>query len=208
MELVAVKLPGREDRFDESPRENLDKLAYQLSQEIEPSLEVPFAIFGHSMGAAIGYRLAVHLLRKQLPTPTCLFVSACRSPVTFRNDHPLHTLDDQRMLNGLLNRYGTADGTDPKASGELELMQIMANTIRADLKMLETYQHDNAPKLACDIFAMGGTDDPQVTRGELQRWRELTKAKFTVRIFPGHHFYLRKQESAVVKTILSRLRTS
>ena len=211
IELVTIKLPGREDRFEEAPYEDLDTLARKIAQEIEPLVVEPeqeggcrYAIFGHSMGAAIAYRTIVHLARNNSPRPTVLFVSACRSPTAFRDDPPLHTLEDQAMLEGLINRYGATNGTDAQSSGELEMMRLMAKTIRADLKMLETYKHDDAPPIECDIFALGGTDDPQVTRGDLQRWQDLTAAKFSTRMFPGHHFYLRNQEKAVVKTVVSR----
>ncbi len=213
LELVAVKLPGREDRFDEVPREDLDELAAEIVEELVPWTDLPFAFFGHSMGAALGYRIAVQLARLHHRLPSVLFVSACRSPLVPRTGEQLHKLDDETMIQRLVGRYGSTrdenmtptSGAVPSKRGELEMMRLMAKTIRADLKMLETYQHDDAPPLACDMFAMGGADDPQVTRAELQQWAPLTGAKFTIRSFPGHHFYLKGQESAVVKTVTGRL---
>ena len=208
VELVAVKLPGREDRLKEAPLDNLNELARQIAQEMESLADLPFSIFGHSMGAAIGYRVAVQLARRNLSQPHVLFVSSCRAPGSGPKEEPLHKRDDDAMLDGLLARYGSFSGGDPNNSGELQLMRLLAKTIRADLKMLETYEHDNPPPLDCEIVALGGTDDRQVSRAQLQGWQQLTSAKFAARIFPGHHFYLRSQEAAVVKTIVGRLTAS
>ena len=208
IDLVAVNLPGREKRLREPPLEDLRELACQIVAEGSLFDDLPFAIFGHSMGAVVGYRVAVRLAEQQRRQPTTLFASACLSPDTRTVASPLHTRNDDEMLEGLLARYSNSYETDPSASGELEMMRFMANTIRADLKAMETYQHDDPSPLDCEIVAMGGTDDPQVKLGQLQRWQHLTTGKFTTRIFPGHHFYLRKQESAVVKTVVGRLQSA
>ncbi len=202
IELIALKLPGREDRLDEKPYEDLDQLADTLVGPLEPLFTEPFVIFGHSMGAAIGFRLAVTLRRASLPGPKALFVSACRSPESWLGTESLHTLPDAEMIEQLVNRFGPRQEI---SKDELAMMKIMAETIRADLKMLETFRHDDAPPLDCPIFALGGTEDLQVTRAKLQGWQRMTNRAFGVRFFPGGHFYLRDQQRAVIQTVLSRL---
>ena len=202
IELIALKLPGREDRLDEKPYEELDQLANELVEPLAPLVAEPFAIFGHSMGAAIGYRLAVALRRASLAAPKVLFLSACRPPESWCVTEPLHTLPDTEMIEQLVNRY---DPRQETSEDEMSMMKIMAQTIRADLKMLESFRHDNAPPLDCPICAFGGTEDTQVTRAKLQGWQSMTNRAFGVRIFPGGHFYLRDQQRAVVQTVLSRL---
>ncbi|MDP6582372.1 MAG: thioesterase domain-containing protein [Vicinamibacterales bacterium] len=55
VELVAVQLPGREDRLAEVPFTRLDTLISALSDELGPALDRPFAFFGHSMGALTAF---------------------------------------------------------------------------------------------------------------------------------------------------------
>ena len=74
-------------------------------------------------------------------------------------------MPDVEMIEQLVNRYGPRHET---SEDEMAIMKIMAKAIRADLKMLETFRHDDAPPLDCPIFALGGTEDPQVTRAKLQ----------------------------------------
>jgi medium-chain acyl-[acyl-carrier-protein] hydrolase len=42
----------------------------------------------------------------------------------------------------------------------------------------------------CPISAFGGLHDHRVSRGDLEAWRDQTSASFSVRMFPGDHFFL------------------
>src|ERR1019366_1332077 len=53
VEVWSVVLPGRAQRFHESPYMNLPALVRDLTSVIEEHLDRPFAVFGHSMGGMI-----------------------------------------------------------------------------------------------------------------------------------------------------------
>src|SRR5687767_3532603 len=55
VELLAVELPGRDTRFKEKPFRQLEPLVNALCEEVAPQLRAPFAIYGHSMGSAVGF---------------------------------------------------------------------------------------------------------------------------------------------------------
>ncbi|RPI74026.1 MAG: putative thioesterase, partial [Desulfobacteraceae bacterium] len=57
IEIVALRLPGRETRFTEKPFVRMSQLISSLLPALHPLLNKPFAIFGHSMGARIGFDL-------------------------------------------------------------------------------------------------------------------------------------------------------
>ena len=65
----------------------------------------PFALFGHSMGALVGFELARALRRRRLPAPERLFVSAFRAPHLPQRRPPLHALPSTISINGVF-RYG------------------------------------------------------------------------------------------------------
>ena len=202
VELIALKLPGRGDRLQEKPYENLRQLADTLVTVMQPLLAQPFALFGHSMGAAISYRCTLRLRTASLPAPLALFVSACRPPSMWGTTERLHELPESEMIDRLVDRYGRQTTSDD----EIEMMRYMAKTIRADLKMMETYRHVDEPPLESPVLALGGVDDPMVTRANLQAWRGMTNSTFGLKLFPGGHFYFRSQEQVFVQTVLSRLR--
>lgn len=201
--VVPIELPGRDSRMDESPCEDLVELAAELAHALlDVTHDRPFAIFGHSMGAAIGFEVARRLQIDHRREPTHLFVSACRAPRTAKVGDPLHALDTDLMIDRLLDRYGTRHHTTPD---ELSLMRFLAPTLRADLKMMETYLYQTESLLQCPITALGGTSDPGVVRHQLEAWRGETSAAFSCRLFSGGHFYLRDQEMAVVRLLQSKL---
>src|SRR5215211_3445687 len=80
IEVVSVQLPGRENRYFEPLYHGIEPLVQDLAQAIAPWLDKPFAIFGHSMGALVGFELARHLRRQDLPEPLSLYVAAFRAP--------------------------------------------------------------------------------------------------------------------------------
>lgn len=52
IELVAVQLPGRQNRIAEEPFTAVGPLVSTLTHALRPVLDRPYAIFGHSCGAA------------------------------------------------------------------------------------------------------------------------------------------------------------
>src|ERR671919_747384 len=55
IDVAAVQLPGRETRLAEPPVRRLDALVAAMAPALEPFLDRPFALFGHSMGALIAF---------------------------------------------------------------------------------------------------------------------------------------------------------
>ena len=56
------------------------RLAALLCDELGPQLPERYAIFGHSMGALLAYRIAHGLRTGSAPLPVALAVSACVAP--------------------------------------------------------------------------------------------------------------------------------
>src|SRR5918999_1586220 len=48
-----IMLPGRESRLDEPPYRRLPDLVESLSEALQPCLDRPYALFGHSLGAEV-----------------------------------------------------------------------------------------------------------------------------------------------------------
>src|SRR4051812_7546548 len=61
VELCAVQLPGRGGRLRETPFKRMSPLVEALAEVLPPFFDRPFAFFGHSMGATIGFELARRL---------------------------------------------------------------------------------------------------------------------------------------------------
>src|SRR6187397_2335302 len=101
----ALQLPGRESRLREPPASGMSPLVGELADTIAPVLDRPFAIFGHSMGALIGFELARELRRRGRPGPRHLLMSGLRAPDRPSRLPPLAALPDAAFLDGVQDRY-------------------------------------------------------------------------------------------------------
>jgi medium-chain acyl-[acyl-carrier-protein] hydrolase len=167
-------------------------------------MDVPFAFFGHSMGALISFELARHLRRIHYPGPAQLFISAHRAPQLPDSNSPLHDLPDSALIDAL-SRLG---GTPQAILQHTELMNVMLPILRADLTLCETYVYISEPPLDCPIAVFGGEQDSMVSTQELQEWRNQTRSAFTLHMLPGDHFFLHSRQNLLLGTLsglMSRL---
>lgn len=201
IDVCPVLLPGREARLRELSIADLRALVGELVESTKAYLDVPFAIFGHSMGALIGYEWAVHLAQANLPQPVCLFVSgreAAHLPLPYA---PLHGLSDAAFVGELGRRYG---GGPSDVLADAELREVFLPILRSDLKLVETYRHGPETMLHCPIVGFAGASDPTVSEAGLNAWGDLTTGKFTAQRFPGDHFYPGGESLRPLLEVISR----
>ena len=180
----------------------MDALVGPLADAVLPGLDRPFAIFGHSMGALIGFELARRLRRLGAPEPVHLFFSARRAPHVPDPRPPLHTLPDHDLVAQLTQRY---NGMPRAVLESPELLRMFVPVIRADLTLTETYDYRPEEPLACPISAFGGLDDGAVTRDDLSAWGDQTRGSFTLRMLPGGHFFLQTLRKRLLSAIVADL---
>jgi medium-chain acyl-[acyl-carrier-protein] hydrolase len=199
IEVCAIQLPGREDRFRETPFVRFPALIDALAEVLYPYMDFPFAFFGHSLGALISFELTRRLRRQKAPCPLHLFVSGCRAPQIPNPDPPIHQLPDVEFIEEL----GRFNGTPKAVLDNPELMEVFLPLLRSDIGLYETYAYHNEAPLDYPITAFGGLEDEEVSRDELAAWNSQTRSRFNMQIFPGDHFFLNGKESNGVLEIIS-----
>jgi medium-chain acyl-[acyl-carrier-protein] hydrolase len=167
--------------------DDLQTLALAAADGLGPLLDTPFACFGHSMGALLAFEFVRQLRRRGLPGPAHLFVSARRAPQLPRTDAPLHTLPEGPFIEMLRQRY---NGIPAAILAEPELLQLFLPMLRADFKMIETYQYRDEAPLECPISVFGAAQDKWAVQADLAAWQAQTNSPFKMQIFQGGHFYL------------------
>ena len=202
IQLWPVKLPGREDRLREPALDQLPLLVESIGEAIDPCLDGPFAVVGHSMGALIAFELARRWRRRGKRMPVCLFVAACPAPQLPQKSAPIHRLPDGEFLDKLQGRY---QGIPQEVASQKDLMQLLLPTLRADFKLVETYEYVQEPPLDSPIFALAGDLDPDVSPTDVSAWREQTTGAFSLRMLPGGHFFLHQTPRAVVQILYRHL---
>jgi medium-chain acyl-[acyl-carrier-protein] hydrolase len=106
VDLLAIQLPGRTARFSEPSISNLSILADAIVKEIAPYLDLPFVLFGHSMGAVLAAEVAHGLAARRLPRPHHLVLSGHRPPRWPDPHPPLGRLSDSDFVVEINRRYG------------------------------------------------------------------------------------------------------
>jgi len=202
VEVCPVQFPGRGTRMMETPFTQLSPLVQALAQALAPLLDKPFAFFGHSLGALVGFELARQLRRQFGVQPVRLFISAARAPQIPSRSRPIHTLPESEFLIELRRM----NGIPGKVLEDAELMQIMLPVLRADFAVYETYVYSTERPLNCFISSFGGVQDHRVSRGELEAWRDQTSASFSLRMFPGNHFFLNTTQPPLLQILSQELR--
>ena len=205
VEVWHVQLPGREARFREPLLTRMETLVGPLADAMLPQLDRPYAIFGHSMGALIGFDLARRLRRLGAPDPAHLFFSARRAPHLADPRSPLHALPDDDLVAQLTQRY---NGMPRAVLESAELLRMFVPVIRADLTLTETYVYTPEEPLVSPISAFGGLEDGAVSRDDLAAWGDLTGSSFTLRMLPGGHFFLQTLRPRLLSAIVADLSQS
>ncbi|WP_181233977.1 thioesterase II family protein [Enhygromyxa salina] len=188
VELLAVRLAGREARLRQTPVNSVAEVVEPLAEALAPLLRASprLAIFGHSMGALLGFELARELRRRSLPRPELLVASGRNGPGVGRKLE-LHKLSDKQLIDEVQRIYG---GIPKPILDEPELLALTLPVLRADLTINETHTLSEEAPLDIPIRAYAGVDDPHVGKAGLERWAEFTTASFESGQFAGDHFYL------------------
>ena len=198
VDLCAVRLPGRESRMHETAYTRLSDLVPVLASALRPYLDMPFALFGHSVGALACFELARHLQRETGEGPSNLFVAARRAPHRPEPNPPIHQLSDPDFIEAVRRRY---NGIPDVVLREPELLALMLPTLRADFSLLETYRYAGEDRLICPISCFGGLEDPQTSHDDLDAWRAHTSGAFTLRMLPGDHFFVQSGQPHLLQTL-------
>jgi medium-chain acyl-[acyl-carrier-protein] hydrolase len=203
VELVAVRMPGRESRFAERPYTDWRALTNDAADALQPLLDVPFALFGHSFGGMLAYEIACVLSARGTPNLEALIVSGCRSPrVT-----PARRAPHDAPSDVFWTWIGEIDGTPSEVLADAHLRALMEPTLRADLKLADAWS-GAAKVIDLPIVSFGGAHDCIVPRQEIDSWRNFTARTYRHVEFSGGHFFIHSLEAEVVAEISQLCQTA
>lgn len=183
VEIVPVRLPGREDRIAEPVELSPPDIAAAIASRADRG----YAIYGHSLGARLGFDVVRELRRLGAPAPARLYVAAAVPP-----DEPVHLarsveLPDEEFLTALIDGIGT-----PTELRDLpELRELLLPVLRADFRWLRDYRYRPEPPLTVPVVALAGAGDPEAGPATMRGWSRHTVAGFTLHTLPGDHFFPR-----------------
>lgn len=201
--LVTHELPGHGLRMREPLQRRMAPLVDDVLERLGSRFDTPYALYGHSFGAALARDVARRLRDLGRRPPLALFVSGRRAPASREPGPPIYGLPTD-AFHAKLARYG---GTPAVVLQNPELMAMFERILRADLEALETVSPDaagEASPLPTPIRVMLGLDD-EVTEEQAQAWQLETSEPITISRFSGGHFFIREHVKRIAAEIVEAL---
>lgn len=183
-----VQLPGRHERRHEPPYTEIEPLADALAAVLTAELDDrPFALFGHSMGALLAYRLVDRL------------AAAGHRPALVG-------------LSGWAPSGAGAASPEPPAvalpdglAGDPGLLAAAREGLAADLAACAGF-HDDGRAVACPAVAYAGRADPLAGPAAMAGWAARCPHYLGLRVFPGDHFFLHRHAAAITADLVQLIR--
>jgi medium-chain acyl-[acyl-carrier-protein] hydrolase len=204
--VVPLELAGHGHRITEPFHASVQAVvADMLSQIKARGGGSEYAIYGHSMGSLVAYELCRALDAEGLPTPATLFVSGRRPPHRCPRSRNIHLLSDAALLREM-EKLG---GTPKEFFEDPNLIKAFLPIFRSDYRLLERY-HFEPPiqSVAADIVFLYSESDSVVAGADKREWAEYTSSAFSVKSFPGGHFFINEQRVAICDLIVETLEAS
>ncbi|MGV0835198.1 thioesterase II family protein [Mycolicibacterium thermoresistibile] len=190
-----VQYPQRADRLAHPAPATLEQLAADLFDAGDWSAVGPLRLFGHCMGAVVGFEFA-RLAERHGIEVRQLWASAGQAPCTVAGSPPAPTTDRE-----LLADIVDLGGTDPQLLADADFVEMLLPAVRADYQAFNRYACDRGVTISADIHALGGRTDHRISEDMLRQWHGHTSGAFTVSMFDGGHFYLEDHIDTVAELV-------
>jgi surfactin synthase thioesterase subunit len=197
-ESLLFDLPGRGVRDGEPPLSTFEEAHRELARQVEPLLDRPTILFGHSLGGLLCDAVVRSLPPERRGRVRKVVVSSAPSPrraaalaATLPTPPPRRSRDD---LLAHLTGYG---GTPTEVFDAPELLEAVIEAFGDDMLIMDSYRQDPSwPDPETDYELWTGREDASTALDELEAWADVVARPLRERVFPGGHFYLTEQTEA------------
>jgi surfactin synthase thioesterase subunit len=183
--VIPLELPGRGARYGENLETDANVMVDDLITQMQGLLDMPYAIYGHSMGSLLGYLVTRRLRQQNLPLPKQLIFTGCVAPCTAGRLRKRHLLPKEEFLTELRTLGGSPDEILENES----LMQFFEPIIRADFQAIETYRYEETEPLYIPITIVNGDEEIRVN-DDVWGWQKESIYQIDARNLPGRHFFI------------------
>ncbi|RMQ40639.1 Amino acid adenylation domain protein [Pseudomonas cichorii] len=217
IELCLLQLPGRNARLREKSYTSMEELVSNLTPDLLPYLDRPFAFFGLCLGGVQAFEVAQRLASAHNLHPSHLIFAGSRAP-HFYNEHQFASdvqqfnyesdsepaaKDDDEDLIAMLKEMNFAN--NQALFDDAEMRDLMLPIIKADYEINNTYLYETSPRLAVPITSIGGRIDPYATGVHITGWREHTTDAFKSVFCAGDHYFVEGQRDLIVNIVVETL---
>lgn len=201
---LCAELPGKGTRIGEEFQNNFDEIKPALCQALNEIVgNRAYVIFGHSMGAAIGFYVAEHMADVYGKAPAKLIVAGRQAPDTEDEKEFKSCMGDDALIREL-ERY---QATPKEILENKELLDFFLPAIRKDYELNDSIRY-RQEALHIPITAHAGKADEGADKKIMEGWKRMTTGAFSVREFEGDHFFISPESEAYFPALLEEIRRS
>lgn len=201
VEVVPVPMPPRSAPAAGVPGavSTMDALVDEVTRQLAPALDRPYAFYGHSMGSLVAHGVAQRQLAAGRRPPALFVATAHRAP----HLPPAPALEvapsDEAALDLLLGLGGAGRLLRENPAR----MRAVVDRLREDLRVCGTHRRPPSGHrpLPCPLHVMIGDRDPLVPVADAEAWRTHTSARFALHTLPGGHFFVREHKDLFFKEL-------
>lgn len=197
-----VQLPGREGRLHEPRFTDLDALAAELDEQLDNAFSQPYLLYGHSMGAFISHALTLRRQRRGATLPRALILSSHRAP----HIPPNRILDPAADDEVLARSLAELGGIPRELAARRGFRSRFVPLVRDDLRLCSgAVKRDEIEPLQVPLHLFVGDRDRLVPVPAMAAWAEHGTRGAELRTMPGGHFFVRSEESALLRGLAAVL---
>lgn len=198
--LNTIDLPGHGLRFSEPLLNDIDEMANDMLVQIKTELDLPYAFFGHSLGALLAFVLTKKLQDLKMPLPSHLYVSGHAGPSIQSITENIHLLPTKnffeklQLLGGLPDEFLEND----------ELISLYDPIFRADFEACTCFRYKKAEPFNLPISVFYGHNE-DISQAEIETWKiESTKHVNILKCY-GNHFFIYNNFHVIAKEIIKTI---
>ncbi|WP_247666463.1 thioesterase II family protein [Aquimarina sp. MMG015] len=201
-EFLPLELPGRGKRFDQDFLENKQSCVKDYVRQIKSlrNNDVPYIIYGHSMGATLGLSVAFEM-EKTGDSPMQLIVSGNPGPgvsndVNDEEPKIRHKLNDEDFKQEIIS----LGGIPKEVINNDEFFKFFIPILRADFKVVETdREYEKNTMIKIPIYALMGSEERK--KENIENWNNFTSGHFQFQILSGDHFFIYDHPQKITEII-------
>ena len=166
-------------------KKTIQDIANQVLESItEIVMNERYVIYGHSMGALVGYEICKKITQQKLPLPVKLVVSGRNAPCYSKN-FKTYTLSSENFWD-TLNQLG---GLPQELLKEKNIRKMFEPSLRRDFECAETYTYQGLGKLSVPIDVFYGTEEG-ISFDHINDWKKETSGNVNITELTGNHFFI------------------
>lgn len=198
IECVIYERPGSGIRISEEAFTNWQDLVNDAVVSIKGYLDLPYIIFGHSLGGSIAFEVAKVLESTPHVRPRLVAIGDREAP-NHKPDKIRHHLSDEEFGEMLVKDYGM----DKSLVLNKDIMEFFLPMLKNDFKLADTY-FDVFGHRSDRIMANIAVFRPEKTNDTLEShldWSKYTQDKLELIDVSGGHFFVFDHAEEFIKKL-------